>query len=292
MCLLGSGHPQPLWMPPLWRLPQSVTSLTIGADLISLAQIQDIMAQLPNLDDLSLSGCILKLDMGVPIEIGTDLRGRFGGQLRLLEGYAADDAIHMLMNIPTGLHFTKVQIIGTFQHLFSIVRLVEACGKNLARLSYTISAHRESHHFSWSSRFYREGLTLISSPEVDSREVLDRSFDFSKLQNLQEVELGVQWVGGGVLWIPMALSTIRPTTSPRLSSIRLDFSRSSIANRFTQAAIGDAGNHLQRLADEVARIEREFKGAVNLTVVRDPGFAVVFDTLDVRHPFRTVEDAP
>ena len=35
-------------------------------------------------------------------------------------------------------------------------------------------------------------------------------------------------------------------------------------------------------ADEVARIEREFKGMVTVTVLRDSSFKVVFDTLKVR----------
>ena len=131
----------------------------------------------------------------------------------------------------------------------------------------------------------------MSSPEVDSLEVLDRSFDLSKLPNLQEVHFGVGWMDGGMLWIPMALSTLTPATSPRLSSIRLGFSRPSIANRSIQDAIKDAGDHLRRVADEVARIERVFEGAVNLTVVRDPVFTVVFDTLDVRLRFRRVDDS-
>ena len=288
--LLGYGEIQPLRLPPFWRLPHSITSLTVLENAACLHQIRDIMAQLPNLNSLALSGHILALDRGVQIGIGTVLRGTFGGQLRLLVGYADDDVIHMLMEIPTGLHFTEVQISGMHQHLFSTVRLAEACGENLVKLSYTVSAHRESHPFSWSSWFCREILTLISSPEVDSRKVLGRSFDFSKLPNLQEVHFGVGWMAGGVLWIPMALSTLRPVTSPRLSSIQLDFSRPLTANRSIQAAIGDAGDHFRRVADEVARIQREFKGAVGLSVARDSGFKVVFDTLNVRFHFRRADD--
>ena len=37
-----------------------------------------------------------------------------------------------------------------------------------------------------------------------------------------------------------------------------------------------------RVADEVARIEREFEGEVSLTVTRDLIFTVVSDTLNVR----------
>ena len=130
----------------------------------------------------------------------------------------------------------------------------------------------------------------MSSPEVDSRGVLERSFDFTKLPNLQEVEFGVQWIGGSVLWIPMALSTLRPSTSPRLSSVQLNFSRPVIANLRMLAASRDEYNNLRRVADELVRIEREFEGAVNLTVVRDPGSAAVFDTLNVRLQLRRVAD--
>ena len=80
----------------------------------------------------------------------------------------------------------------------------------------------------------------------------------------------------------MALSTLRPATSPRLSTIRLDFSRPSTATRSVESAIEITGNNLRQVADEIARIEREFEGAVNLTVFRDPVFEAVSDTLKSR----------
>jgi len=46
--------------------------------------------------------------------------------------------------------------------------------------------------------------------------------------------------------------------------------------------ITDMGNDLRLIADEVARIEREFEGAVNLAVLRDSKFGAVLDSLDVR----------
>jgi len=42
------------------------------------------------------------------------------------------------------------------------------------------------------------------------------------------------------------------------------------------------GDDLQRVADEVAQIECDFKGAMGLTLALDPVFKVVFDTLGVR----------
>ena len=41
-------------------------------------------------------------------------------------------------------------------------------------------------------------------------------------------------------------------------------------------------DYLCRVADEVARFEREFEGEVSLTVTRDLIFTVVSDTLNVR----------
>ena len=150
--LSGYGDAWLLRPPRYWRLPRSVTSLEVAANT-TLQQMRDIMAQMPNLNHLSLSGHILARGRGLSVGIGMVLRGTFGGQLRLLEGYADDDVINMLMEVPTGLHFTEVQISCTYQHLFSAGRLVEACGENLVKLSYTISANCESHHFSWSSWF-------------------------------------------------------------------------------------------------------------------------------------------
>ena len=98
------------------------------------------------------------------------------------------------------------------------------------------------------------------------------------------MELGVGWTSGGLLWIPVALSTIKLTTSSNLSTIKLDFICPTTTTWFVDALIEEAGDDLRRLADEVTRIEHEFKGAVNLIVLRDPSFRAVFDTLNVRFP--------
>ena len=130
-------------------------------------------------------------------------------------------------------------------------------------------------------------LTLTLSPNVGGCEAFERSFDFSKLQNLEEVDFRVGWTGGSLLWIPMALSTLRPATSPRLSTIRLDFSHPSTATRSVESAIEITGNNLRQVADE---IEREFEGAVNLTVLWDPVFEAVSESLNVRFQFCGVDD--
>ena len=79
----------------------------------------------------------------------------------------------------------------------------------------------------------------------------------------------------------MALSTIEPATSPRLSAIRIDFFSTSSPISPVDASIEGTGGELQRVADEVSRIEREFGGAVRLTVLRDPPIEAVFTALNV-----------
>lgn len=82
----------------------------------------------------------------------------------------------------------------------------------------------------------------------------------------------VGWMGGSLLWIPKALSTIKPGTSPRLSVIKLSFVRPPFADGSINALIEDAGDDIRRVVDEIARIERELGGAVSLTVSWDRSF--------------------
>jgi hypothetical protein len=87
------------------------------------------------------------------------------------------------------------------------------------------------------------------------------------------VTIGLRWVSGGLLWIPAALSTINPTTSPRLSAIKLNFS--GRPPWFTPVQLRERLENELRFVDEhVGRIEREFMGAVNVAVIRHPGFEV------------------
>ena len=129
----------------LWRFPQSVTSLVMNAGSINVLQIRNTLAQLPNLNDLSLSGSIIMMSGdGSMRGIGTVLKGNFGGQLRLLGRHATKDVMNMLLEIPTGLHFTEVDILSTYECLVSTVRLTERCGKNLVKLTYSVDTFCES----------------------------------------------------------------------------------------------------------------------------------------------------
>ena len=106
------------------------------------------MAQLPNLDNLSLTGNLM---VGrVPPELGRALRGRFGGELRLVDGPADEDAMNMLLEIPTGLRFTNVEIFCTSESISSTVKLAEACGNTLVKLFYSTPAYGSSRSFQFS----------------------------------------------------------------------------------------------------------------------------------------------
>ena len=135
------GGDQPAWIPSFGRLPQSATTLTVNANTATLVQIRDVMVQLPNLNDLSLSGPLVVMDREKLRGIGTALRGKFGGRLQLLNIYA--DIVNMLLEIPTGLHFTNVYIRSVDECLLPAARLAEACGDNLVNLTYTVNDHGE-----------------------------------------------------------------------------------------------------------------------------------------------------
>ena len=136
----GTQGLQPVWIPSFGRLPESVTSLTIDTDIATLLEIRDLMVQLPNLSDLTLSGSLHGMDEDRLRGIGTVLRGEFGGQLRLprLRRNADPHVINMLLEIPTGVHFTEVYIACVYDCLPSTVELTEACGKNLVKLTYSV----------------------------------------------------------------------------------------------------------------------------------------------------------
>lgn len=153
LSLLGYGGRGLSWIPSLGRLPQSVTSLALNVDAVTLLEIHGVMVQLPNLDNLSLSGSPVAADKTELAGKGTVLRGRFGGQLQLLKGLANEHTMEMLLEIPSGVHFAEMQIRGTHECLFSTVRLAEACGETLVKLSYLVTSYCKSlPFFNWSRR--------------------------------------------------------------------------------------------------------------------------------------------
>ena len=124
--------------------------------------------------------------------------------------------------------------------------------------------------------------------DIAGGQPFERSFDFSTFPNLEEVRFDVGWKSGRLLWIPTALATLRPSTSPRLSEIQLSLDYPPAAETVIEAT----GHDLRQVADEVSRIESEFKGQVEVFVYRSPAFDAVSAILDVRfHPYG-VDDSP
>ena len=159
MSIFGNRGTQRSWIPSFARLPQSVTSLTISSGTIALVQIRDFLLQLPNLDDLSLLGSLVMGDRNALPGVGTALRGRFGGQLRLVGEYAGPDAINIFLEVPTGLSFSEVHIHSIYACLSPTVGLAEACGKTLVKLSYGVTIHGKS-----------LPISLLLGPRVLARE--------------------------------------------------------------------------------------------------------------------------
>lgn len=104
--------------------------------------------------------------------------------------------------------------------------------------------------------------------------------------NLQEVRLGVRWVSGNLRWISTALSTLKPTTSPHLSTVQLSFS-----GRTTVTQDEEIAGDLQLIGTEISRIRREFEGAVRLTVIQNGWFQAALEELDMEHRLRGTDDA-
>ena len=253
------------WFPP-----------TFNGGGVNLVQVRDLMAQLPNLNDLSLSGTLVAVDSRELPGIGTVLRGKFGGKLKLITDFA--DVMNMLLEIPSGLRFIEARIHCKNECLLSTIRLIEACSETLVKLSYSVAFDGKSPL----AGSVRTTLTLIPFPDAEARE---RSFDFSKFPNLHTVCFGLWGFEGRPRWIPMALSTLRPITSPRLSALQLDFFHLPDFDTPAETLVKNMGDDLRQVADEFTRIDREFEGAVNLTVDRWQSFEVVLDTLNVRlHP--------
>ena len=142
VCRVGRGRS--LWMSQFVGLPQFVTSLRLEEHSITLWQTRDVMSQLPNLDDLRLTGTLPVTDRNEAQGIGTTLTAKFRGRLELCTVGPRcfdTDIVNMLLEVPTGLHFKDVHSRAC---LSSTVRIVEACSKTLVKLLYEFYDRSES----------------------------------------------------------------------------------------------------------------------------------------------------
>lgn len=177
--------------------------------------------------------------------MGSFLRGKFRGQLTLLKEHVDPDIVDMLLDIPTGLHFAELYIHGAKPNLYSAVRLSEACGENLTKLTYTLDDY---------------------SPE--NQESFIRTFDFAKLPNLKEADIKAHLTSAALLWVHEALSTIRPSTSSHLSILQFDYFP---LRGVPQHLIDQFRIDLRLIEGEATRIESQFFGSVKLILTRFPG---------------------
>ena len=91
------------------------------------------------LEIVGTSGCFIvrsKFKKLLP-GLGTGLRGRFGGELQIRNGYTDEYIVNMLLEVPIGLHFTELHIHADRACLLRAVRLAEACCRTLVDLLFS-----------------------------------------------------------------------------------------------------------------------------------------------------------
>ena len=104
---------------------------------------------------------------------------------------------------------------------------------------------------------------LILYSTLVGHESLNRTFDFTEFPNLEGLAFVTPMYARDIHWLPEAISTLKPTTSPRLSSLRLlTRDRPPGSPVPSKERLGN----VTRLVEEVTQVERKFKGAVKVTV--------------------------
>ena len=104
---------------------------------------------------------------------------------------------------------------------------------------------------------------LISYSTLVGHESLNRTFDFTEFPNLEELAFHTPMAAKDTYWLPEAISTLKPTTSLRLSALRL-----VTWDRLLGGPVPgkERLGNMTRLVEEVTQVERKFKGAVKVTV--------------------------
>ena len=87
---------------------------------------------------------------------------------------------------------------------------------------------------------------------------------------------------GPLHYIPVALSTLKPSTSPHLFDVQLRLTGPTHPHYTSENwNLENMGDGVPRIAEESSRIEREYEGVVELRVFLGAGFER-YDTLNVR----------
>lgn len=169
---------------------------------ITLDAIRAAMMRLPGLNSLSFDGCFSNTEL--PLGVENLPKGEIHGVLKLHAGLAHRDVFNMLMNIPPGLHFTRVDIAKVDGNFFSdALALVKACEHSVKRVGLA------PHGKSLRSRCVCD---LAINPFSGMRYV-DHTFKFSSFPSLGVLEFDLSWMKGENV---SALETINPTAWPRL----------------------------------------------------------------------------
>ena len=143
LILIGRAALDPGFISALGQLPLSIRSVDITFSKILNAHIMSVMQQLPNLDNLSL----LSQEWGGPIPPGTGklIQCRLNGKLRLRRQLAHHDLLNTLMEIPTGLQFTEVEIRDARMNcLPATLKLLGTCHDTLTKLHFSTLVQGDS----------------------------------------------------------------------------------------------------------------------------------------------------
>jgi len=245
LTLVGGRCETREWISSIGRLPTSIRSLTMKFVSVTNAQVLEIMGQLPNLNDLSLSTV---KGGGSPAGVGEILRGRYSGKLELLlkEDFHASIA-RSLLETSEGLGFKSIKAFSNTEDDFPVYAdLVNACRDTLADLDITVSAE----------------AVIIPGKNT-------HMFDFSHHKSLQHLSFSLLPNFASCRWLSTALSTVNPTNSPRLSTITLYLHRHIPPARIvSETALGDATmKDLRDVGTEVKRIRAESGGRIRFEVV-------------------------
>ena len=139
LTLVGGRCENHEWISSIGKLPTSIRSLTMKFVSVTNTQVLQIMGQLPNLDDFSLSTFKGSDFLDGAGEV---LKGRYGGKLELLlmDDFHAS-IVRSLLEAPEGLRFKSVKAFCNAGDDFPVYAdLVAACQDTLTDLDISVSA--------------------------------------------------------------------------------------------------------------------------------------------------------
>lgn len=245
LTLIGGRCENRDWILSLGQLPPSIRSLTMKFASITNAQVFEIMEQLPNLDDLSLSAF---KGAGLTLEAGEILKGRYNGKLDLL---LMDDfhagIVRSLLNAPEGLGFRSIKALCNTEDDFPVyVDLVASCQDTLVDLDISVSSE------------------AIITPTKSAH-----TFNFSHHKSLERLSFSLLSNFASCRWLPMSLSSINPTNSPLLNTITIYLHRHVPPARIVSETTWSETvmKDLRDVGSEIKRIRTQSGGRVKFEIV-------------------------